>query len=528
MSGGSAAGSEVKAVETRGLRRRQAATVALLFTGYAAYYFCRSDLSVAMPLLIEDLRRHGVSTDSAVVHLGTIASLGVLAYAIGKLFLTGLGDLWGGSRSFNIGLGGAIAFTLLFASGGTLPVFGVAWIGNRLVQSIGWAGLVKVCSKWFGYSSYGTIMGILSLSFLIGDAAARESMGVLLRHGIGWRGLFYFAAGVAGFILFANVVFLRESRVDAGYSEARVNPLNLFGASDSKPKNVWAVLRPLLLNRAFIFVCLLSLGCTIVRESFNTWTPVYFHNFFGRSASSAASMSAVFPAVGAVSVIIVGWLSDRLGVTGRSMIMFVGLAMSAVALAILTSIPRTVSASVLPLSLVGLVAFCLLGPYSYLAGAFALDFGGKQAAAASSGIIALRWYVDGFAERSKIEADLDCGEDLGPLSREAETAVFRVVQECLTNIHRHSGSRTAAIRIARSDGHVIMEIRDSGKGISAEKRAQLESGGTVGVGIRGMCERIRQLGGSVEIRAASAGRGTHVLVLLPAPNAGSATKAAEA
>jgi sugar phosphate permease len=70
-------------------------------------------------------------------------------------------------------------------------------VGNRLTQSIGWAGLVRVCSKFFGYSSYGTIMGVLSLSFLIGDAVARESMGVLLRHGCGWRALFYFAAGVS-------------------------------------------------------------------------------------------------------------------------------------------------------------------------------------------------------------------------------------------------------------------------------------------------------------------------------------------
>ncbi len=120
------------------LRYRQVVTVLLLFTGYAAYYFCRSDLSVAMPLLIEELRRQGMSSDDAVIRLGTISSLGVLAYAVGKLFLTGLGDIWGGRRSFTIGLGGAIAFTLLFASGRALPIFTLAWIGNRLTQSIGW------------------------------------------------------------------------------------------------------------------------------------------------------------------------------------------------------------------------------------------------------------------------------------------------------------------------------------------------------------------------------------------------------
>ncbi len=94
-----------------------------------------------------------------------------------------------------------------------------------------------------------------------------------------------------------------------------------------------------------------------------------------------------FPAVGALSVLATGWLSDRLGVNGRSMILFAGLAATAAALLVLTSMPSNSSGSILPLLAIGTIAFCLLGPYSYLGGAFALDFGGKQAGAASSGII---------------------------------------------------------------------------------------------------------------------------------------------
>ncbi|HKF50943.1 MAG TPA: MFS transporter [Candidatus Acidoferrales bacterium] len=383
------------AADTRRLRFQQTLTVVLLFTGYAAYYFCRSDLSVAMPLIIDHLHRHSMSANDATIHLGTIASLGVLAYAVGKLFLAGLGDIWGGRRSFNVGLGGAVAFTLLFVSGGALPLFTIAWIGNRLTQSIGWAGLVKVCSKWFNYSSYGTIMGLLSLSFLIGDAAARSWMGSLIQHGYGWRALFYFAAAVAGFILILNLIFLCESRVDAGFSEPEVNPLNLFAESDSKRRNFWSLIRPLLLSRGFIFVCLLSLGCTIVRETFNTWTPDYLHSFFGYSVGASASMSAIFPAVGAVSVLVTGWASDRLGVTGRAVIMFVCLSATTVALLILSATPHWESTTAIPLVLIGAIAFCLLGPYSYLAGAFALDFGGKQAGAVSSGVIDGVGYLGG-------------------------------------------------------------------------------------------------------------------------------------
>src|SRR4030095_8495475 len=78
---------------------------------------------------------------------------------------------------------------------------------------------------------------------------------------------------------------------------------------------------------------------------------------------------------------------------------------------------------------------------------------------------ALHWYIDGFAQRSKIKVDFDCPENFGRLSRESEIAIFRMVQECLTNIHRHSGSSTAKIRLRLLDGQVRVEVWDEGRGI---------------------------------------------------------------
>ena len=127
---------------------------------------------------------------------------------------------------------------------------------------------------------------------------------------------------------------------------------------------------------------------------------------------------------------------------------------------------------------------------------------------------AIRWYIDGFAERSKIKVDLECPADFERLPRELEITIFRTVQECLTNVHRHSGSPIAKIRITRSASHVGVEIEDRGKGIPPEKRIAMESAGTPGVGIRGMRERIRQLGGSLEIH--SDGKGTLIVARLPA------------
>jgi two-component system, NarL family, sensor kinase len=129
---------------------------------------------------------------------------------------------------------------------------------------------------------------------------------------------------------------------------------------------------------------------------------------------------------------------------------------------------------------------------------------------------ALRWYVDGFSERSKIKVELDIPKEFGRLSDEMEIAIFRMVQECLTNIHRHSGGAYAAIRAHEKDRHVFIEVQDQGKGIPREKQLELSSSSRTGVGFRGMRERLRQLGGSLTIRSDNAG--TAVTATLPLPD----------
>jgi len=122
---------------------------------------------------------------------------------------------------------------------------------------------------------------------------------------------------------------------------------------------------------------------------------------------------------------------------------------------------------------------------------------------------ALRWYADGFSERSKIKVDVDIPNDFGRIPGGLEIAIFRIIQECLTNIHRHSGSMTATIRIYRQDeSGLIVEVQDGGKGISREKQLELLAAGRSGVGFGGMRERLRQLGGNLEIQ--SDGNGTIV------------------
>jgi OPA family glycerol-3-phosphate transporter-like MFS transporter len=177
------------------------------------------------------------------------------------------------------------------------------------------------------------------------------------------------------------------------------------------------VLSPFLKSSSFWIVCFLSLGTTIVRESFNTWTPTYLHKFLGYGDGAAARISAVFPLLGAVSVLVAGVAGDRLGVAGRSIVLFLGMVLTTVGLSLMVAL-HPGSQGMLPIVLIGVVGLGLLGPYSYLAGAMALDLGGRRGGATSSGLI------DGVGYLGGVLAGVAC---LRPWQRSAARQPWRHV-----------------------------------------------------------------------------------------------------
>ena len=144
---------------------------------------------------------------------------------------------------------------------------------------------------------------------------------------------------------------------------------------------------------------------------------------------------------------------------------------------------------------------------SYLLYPPTLDYAGLRSA--------LEWYIEGFTQRSKVKVDLNVSLGADRLPEIVERTLFRVVQESLTNIFRHSGSETASVQIEARSGSVRLEVVDNGKGIPEEILATLNSsGGQLGVGIRGMRERVRQLGGWLQIKSSPGG--TKIIVTLSA------------
>jgi two-component system NarL family sensor kinase len=126
---------------------------------------------------------------------------------------------------------------------------------------------------------------------------------------------------------------------------------------------------------------------------------------------------------------------------------------------------------------------------------------------------ALAWFVEGFSERSKVSVTLQVAPDLGRLPQEQELTLFRVVQECLTNIHRHSESSTANVRLSRAAEEITLEVKDSGKGMDQATTAKIAAGVSVGVGMRGMQERVKAVRGRMIVDSDQGG--TSIVVTLP-------------
>ena len=392
--------------EAARLRRRQTLTVATLFAGYAGYYVCRSNLSVATPLLLAEYGPQGLKK----AHIGDVASVGVLFYAIGKLLGGVATEYVGGRRMFLFGLFGSVACTVLFAlaplvagplagvAGGLgLPLavllpFVVVWAANRFAQSLGWGGLVQIASRWFPAGRMATVMGLLSMSFLIGDALTRLYLGGAMRLGFTWEGVFLLSAATLGLIGLVALFTLHNRPGDLDLPEPPPPPENVYGADAGRERlPLRKLLLPLFASATFWLVCLLNAGLTLIRETFGLWNPTYLTEVAKLDAASAATASLAFPLAGAVSAVLGGWLVDRSG--GRyGVVVIPSLLVLIAVLVLLAWLPLEGQ----PWAVVALLAaagFFLLAPYTFCAGVLAVKIGGQRAGATASGLIDTAGYL---------------------------------------------------------------------------------------------------------------------------------------
>lgn len=371
--------------------RWQVLTGAALLLGYGGYYICRSNLSVSVPALVAD-----GATGLDRGDIGLISSAGIVAYAAGKAVTGIAGDFFGGRMLFLGGLFLSVLATLGFSVSHGLPAFAAFWVFNRFVQSAGWGGVTKTAAHWYPAGRYGAVMSLLSLSYLFGDAAGRYVLGALMTGGTGWRGIFISAAVILAVLGIGAAVVLRDSPRQLGFPEPEVSSANVFGADGaaSRPASLGDLLGPYFAAPAFWLVCAMAFGMTLIREAFNTWIPAYLVDAHQLDAGLAAEYSALFPLLGGVSAIAVGLLTDRAGSGNR--ITLVVPAMGACALSLVVLGIATVRHDLwLSLAAICGTALFLLGPYTLLAGAVAMDMGGRKGSATAAGLIDTAGYAGG-------------------------------------------------------------------------------------------------------------------------------------
>jgi sugar phosphate permease len=373
------------------MRRSQIAVIAALLVAYASFYLCRANVEAALPFLLRD---EGYDKTS----LGKLSSIATFAYALGKIVLGAAGDRLGGRNLMLLAVSGSVVCSAAFGSAhgfATLVLFAAA---NRFCQAGGWPGLVHVVSHRFEAARHGRVMGILSTSYELGNVFALNLSGAVVQ--LGWRALFVVNPLLLALFGGSAVLFLpsaqdTDSEREGGAASTTAPATVSVGSpptptrtstSTSTPTSLAPALAHLFRSGAFWTTVLLSALLTFIRIGFLTWTPTYLaemsHATGNAQISASIVKSSVFPAAGVIAALSVGALSDRLGPGRRAPIMVVSLA---VLVGLVLALAHGDGQH--PTVLIAGIGLFLLGPYSLLAGAMALDAGGKDGSATAAGII---------------------------------------------------------------------------------------------------------------------------------------------
>jgi sugar phosphate permease len=354
------------------VRERPAVVLFTLIVGYAAFYLCRANVEAAFPILKQDF---GFSK----TQLGLLSSVPIAAYAVGKILMGTLGDVIGGKRLIVLATVGSVAATFAFGASGALGAFIVCASANRFFQSGGWSGAVHVIARRFEPARHGLVMGVMSTSYELGNVVALLLCSAITRVLSGWRPLF-----VVNPLLLGAVGLFVVLALPAGGPppDAQQTAETL----DHDEPRLWGILISLARRPAFWIAVALSVLLTFLRIGFLTWTPMYLYEVsHSADISGAIAKAAFFSSAGVLAALSIGALSDRFGPGRRAPLMAGSLA---VVVALVLVLAHGNVRSPLPAALIiGGIGFFLLGPYSLLAGALALDVSGKRGAATAAGII---------------------------------------------------------------------------------------------------------------------------------------------
>ena len=364
----------------------------LLVAAYASLYLCRANIEPGFKLLT---LKYGYDTEQKGVVFGTALA----AYAIGKVILGAAGDAFGGKRILLFAMITSVVATLLVGALDWPAVLGVGpglWVMasfvvlNRFGQSGGWGGLVHIVARWFPPERSGSVMGIASTSYDVGNVVALLLCAALVESKMGWRALFVVNPLLLAGVTVVVALGLRGAPAKEAAPDARPTPDAEAKAEAEPEERLRDLLRRLAREKGFWMAIALSFLLTFVRAGFMTWTPDYLYDVAKAAGSPSAlsgaiAKSAFFGVAGMTGSLVIGRLSDRWGPGRRSGIMTLSLVF--LLAAVLALAHAHITDALGAAAIIGVAGFFLLGPYSLLAGAITLDVAGKRGASTTAGIV---------------------------------------------------------------------------------------------------------------------------------------------
>jgi sugar phosphate permease len=364
-------------------KRRRRLVIVALYIAYASFYLCRANVDASLPLLSA---AYGYDKES----LGRLASLAILCYAVGKVLFGPLGDLIGGRRLLVISVAGSVLASIGFGVSGSLLAFTLFAGLNRCLQAGGWVGVVHVTSRELAPAERGSMMGIMSTSFEVGNVASLLLCGALVGAGLGWRSLFVVNPALFAALGLLGIMLLGRASPRASIGRAK-SPGARLSVDESRvgDRLLWLASR-----RSFWVALALCFLLTFVRAGFATWIPMFLADLAQRSGgttSGALVRSAIFPAAGFAGALFAGVVSDRFGPDRRAPVIAVSLALLVVATLFLAH--GGIDDKRTALLAIGACGLLLLGPYSLVGGAVVLDVGAGRAAATAAGLVDAGGYV---------------------------------------------------------------------------------------------------------------------------------------
>jgi sugar phosphate permease len=354
----------------------------MLILGYIGIYLCRKNFSVAVPMIQKAFGINKAQT-------GLVASVSTVAYMIGKVIFGPIIDRMGGRVCFLINLVGVALFAMLGGAAGSLAMLSLFYTGNRFFGSGAWGSMIKQVPDWLSPKRLPLALAFLSMSYAVGGFCSLTLAGWIAGwSGNNWRTVM----ALPGVIMFA--IFFLAWLVLPRY--AGLSSEDAATDSSGQPtRTPFQKIVEVAKVPQFWIVCGLSFVLTVTRDFFNDWSVDFFKTAGGAvtSVHDAANLSTSFDAVGAVGILFLGAVLQKIGYRSRTRLlvcMMLLLACMIYSLPALQGKPLWMASAV-----VGVIGFLSYGPYSLLAGILSVEIKGKGYVATVAGFVDASGYLAG-------------------------------------------------------------------------------------------------------------------------------------